>query len=158
MAGVREYTRFCAWLSVKLRTRGVGTALSLALNKERNWAGRVAKGTTDIPFNAAFAITEYFKTSLGQVLQPDVPAGYESIALPSKLADAMRDPIIVAAVEALQRVDAEYRLQTAQGLRMVAKLPLVAQTAVPTDGIAPGGNTISALGRRPAAPGSKGRE
>jgi hypothetical protein len=143
-----EYARFRAWLSTKLRKRGVATRLALALDKERNWAGRVAKGSTDVPFSGALAIAEYFNTSLGNVLRPDMPPGFEAIALPADLADAMRDPVIVAAVEALQRVDAAFRLQTAQGLRMVARLPLIVPSAVSNGGTTTAARTKTGPGKR----------
>jgi hypothetical protein len=144
-----EYERFRAWLRIKLRQkRGAPTALAKKLGRERNWAGRVAKGSTDIPFSAALDIAEYFKTSMGDVLKPGVPPGFEAISLPSELATAMRDPVIVAAVEALQRVGKDYRLQSAQGLRMVAGLPLIALSSVPTDETTSAGDTTKGPKKR----------
>lgn len=143
-----ERERFRAWLRIRLKKRGVGTALASKLKKKRNWAGRVAAGKTDIPFSAALGVAEILRTSLGDVLRPDVPAGFESLALPTELATAMRDPVIVAAVEALTRVDTDYRLLSTQGLRNVAGLPLYVPSPGSTDETTLGGGTTKVPKKR----------
>jgi len=129
-SGERE--RFLAWLQRKLTKRRVPTLLSEQFGKEPNWAGRVAKGKFEVTFSTAIAIAKKFDTSLAHILREDVAPGFELIEVPSHVAEALRDPVTVGGVEALAAVDADYRRQTVQGLRMVAKLPLLSRSTAPT--------------------------
>lgn len=149
VSAVTEYQRFRAWLGARLKhKRGSASALAERMGKERNWPGRVVSGQIDPPLSAVLDVTEVLRTSMGDVLKPGVPAGFESIALPVALAEAIRDPVIVAAVEALAVVDAPFRLQMAQGLRMVAKLPLFVPSSVSTGETNAGAGTTKAPKKR----------
>jgi len=153
-----DHERFRNWLGRKLRrNRGLATVLAKRFSKERNWAGRVAKGGSDIPFATACRLASMFHASLADTTKTH-DDGHESITLPIAIIDALNDKLIMGAVEALAQIEnRSYVTASVQVLRGAAHLPPVPLTDEPNTETRVVANTTRAVDRRRSGPGSKGR-
>lgn len=157
MTAASDLARFRAWLTARLERRGAASELARTLEHDRNWAGRIAKGDSDLPLAEALRLVEALGSSLSAVLK-DAPAWHEWIVVPTPLAVALRDPMITGAVEALVRLEADYRLHTVNELRRLVKLPPVLPSAESTLGTIRATSTTQGRAPHRAARGSKARE
>lgn len=154
MTAGSDLARFREWLARRLRPHGVGADIARALKRDRNWAGRIAKGKSDVPLTEALKLAEVLGSSLGAVLK-DAPPWHEWIVVPTPLAVALRDQVITGAVEALVKLEAEYRLHTVNELRRLVKLPPIPQSGESTPETIPATRTTQGRAPRRAARGSK---
>ena len=125
-----EFDRFRTWLGHKLRrNRKLGAWLAAQLGHHRNWATRAPQGA-NVTFRDVCRTCRLLNTTLADVLKHQEEPGYETLRLPAATADALHDPVIVAAVEALHRIDDKaYVRETVAQLRGVARLPALPRSS-----------------------------
>lgn len=156
MTAASDLARFREWLTRRLRPRGARSEVARALRRDRNWAGRIAKGKSDLPLGEALKLAEALGSSLGAVLK-EAPPWHEWVNVPTPLALALRDPVIVGAVEALVKLETDYRQHTVNELRRLVKLPPIPLSDESMTETIQATNTKQGRAPRPSPRGSKAR-